>query len=100
MSMNFNKSGSPPPPPPKKNNDKIKMIIGVIAGISAAVLILIAVMNAQNNMEHVFAPSYEGLTVDQITNLCIERLRDMFDTEPNKISVNVCVETVLEGLNK
>ena len=38
MSMNFNKSGSPPPPPPKKNNDKIKMIIGVIAGISGSSL--------------------------------------------------------------
>ena len=75
------------------------MIIGAIAGILAGVLILISVTNAQNKMEHVFSP-IEGLTVDQISNLCIERLRDMFDTEPNKISVNVCVETALERLNK
>ena len=92
--MNFNKN---PTLSPKKNHNNIMIIIGVIGGIIAAVLILTDLMNAQNNMEHLSNPS---LSVDQVTNMCIEKLRDILDTEPPKLSVNVCVGTVLGELNK
>jgi hypothetical protein len=43
--------------------------------------------------------SSERLTVEQIRNMCIEKLRDMLGSEPVKLSVNICVGTVLGDLN-
>lgn len=91
MSMNFNN----PTLTPKKNNNKLiaEIVIAVVLGTIGAIGIWHYVMDG-------FSTSSESLTVDQITNRCIEKLRDMLGAEPSKLSVNTCVGTVLGEINK
>ena len=107
MSMNFNNSATPPTAQqPKENKTKtiVIFVIAAVLGVIGALVIVHYVMVAQNSMDRIFTsspnPSSEGLTVDQITNMCTEKLRDMLDAEPPKLSVNVCVGTLLGEMNK
>jgi hypothetical protein len=83
-------------PIPKKNNNKLiaEIIIAVVLGTVGAIVIWHYVMDINSSSEGT------RLTVDQITDMCVEKLRGMLDSEPSRLSVNVCVGTVLEGMNK
>ena len=108
--MNFNNSATPPTaPPPKENKTKtiVIFVIAAVLGVIGALVIFHYVMVAQDNMDRLFSSSpssssegIQSLTVDQITNMCTEKLRDMLDAEPPKLSVNVCVGTLLGEMNK
>jgi hypothetical protein len=55
-------------------------------------------------MNNVMSPfsntSYEKPSVEQVRKMCYDKMRDMLDAEPPKLSVNICMGMVLDELNK
>ena len=104
LSMNFNNNGPKPKiAEPKKNHNKT-----IIGAVITASLVVVATLGAiymageMNNTVEQFSSigsSYHP-SAEEIRERCISTLRDIMDAEPPKLSVNICVGTVLGELNK
>ena len=102
MSMNFNNS-KPAASIPKKNNNKT--IVGIIIMTSLVVVAIVGAIYVAGEMNNTVAQfshigSSDQPSPSEIRQRCVDTLRDISDSEPTKLAVNICVGTVLQELNK